>query len=104
MDREPERLALDVPERLVDARDSAGQDGTAAVEATLGENLPVVLDRARIPADQVAGELLDRGGHRDGPALDDGLAPAGDALIGADRQEQPTGLDEKRFQCGDPHA
>ncbi len=46
-------LARDVPQRLVDAGDRAGQDGAAAVEAALGQYLPVVLDAQRVHADEV---------------------------------------------------
>ena len=57
--------------------------GPAPVEAALGHHLPVVLDTQRVLADEVFGEYLDRGPDDLGAALDDRLAPADDALVGA---------------------
>ncbi len=60
VDRHAQRLALDVPERQVDAAESAGEDRTAAVEGVPVNRLPVVRDPPRILADQVRLDLLDR--------------------------------------------
>jgi hypothetical protein len=55
-----QRLALDVPQRLVDAGDRTAQDRASAVEASLGEHLPVVLDAGRVGPQKVLPELVDR--------------------------------------------
>ena len=93
-------LAGDVPQRLVDAGDGAGEDRAAAVEAALGEHLPVVLDAQRVPADEEVGQFVDGGAHGVGAALDHGLAPAGDALVGGDAQEQPARRHQERLKSG----
>ena len=62
VDRHAEGLALDVPERLVDAAQGAGQDRAAAVESMAVDRLPVVDDRPRVLADQIRLDLLDRFG------------------------------------------
>src|SRR5665647_2812633 len=59
MDRDAQRLALDVPQRLVYAGHGAAQDRTAAVETALGEHLPVILNARGIAADEVLRELVD---------------------------------------------
>jgi hypothetical protein len=98
------RLAGDVPQRLVDAGDRAGQDRAAAVEAALGEHLPVVLDAQRVSADEMVAELGDRGPYGFRPALHHRLAPAGDALVGPHAQEEPAGRDQEGVQRNDLHA
>ena len=62
-------LARDVPQGLVEAGDGAGEDGAAAVEAALGEHLPVVLDAQRVLADRGTrpGRRRRRGPPRRGP-------------------------------------
>lgn len=96
-------LAGDVPQGLVDAGDGAGEDGAAAVEAALGEHLPVVLDAQRVLADEQVGEFVHGGADRLGSALDHRFAPSGDALVGGDAQEQPAWGDKERLQCCDLH-
>src|SRR5262249_13314819 len=80
-DRRSQDLALDVPERHVDAAHRAGADDAGHAVAHDGAEhlLPEPLDVARILADEEGREILDR-------ALDDArpaaaLADAGDALI-----------------------
>ena len=48
VDRDAERFPLDVPQRLLDPGEGAGEDRAAAVEAAAIENLEVVLDPERI--------------------------------------------------------
>ncbi len=50
---------------------------------------PVVLDQARVLADEIVGQFLDRRLDGQRAAFDHRLAPAGDAGIGLDLQEQP---------------
>ena len=42
VDRDAERLALDVPQRHVDAAEGAGEDRAAAIEGVAVDRLPVV--------------------------------------------------------------
>jgi hypothetical protein len=97
-------LARDVPQRLVDAGQGAGEHGAAAVEAALGQHLPVILDAQGIGPDQQVGELVHRGADRVGAALHHGLAPADDALVGLNSQKQPARRNRKRLQPLDPHG
>ncbi len=66
--RDPEGLALDVPEGLVDPAQGAGEDGAAPVERVAVDGLPVVHHLAGILPDQVGGDLLHRGGAPSSPA------------------------------------
>ncbi len=102
--RHAQGLALDVPQRLVDAGQRAHVDATAAVEAAAVEHRPVVLDVARVLADEVVGQFLHGGGHGVGTAFEDGLAPAVDAFVGFDLQEAPARRHQERGQSGDLHG
>ncbi|MCY1368989.1 hypothetical protein D9M69_560030 [compost metagenome] len=104
MHRHAEVLALDVPEGLVDAGDGAHQHRAATVEAAAVHDVPQVLDVARVLADQIVGKLVDGGRHRVRPALYHRLAPAADADIGIDAQEQPARRDQEGGEAGDLHA
>src|SRR5699024_6393193 len=73
-----ERLALDVPQCLIDARDRTHENGATAVEATAVHDRPQVLDVRRILADEQVGELIDGGSHGRCLAFDDGLTPSHD--------------------------
>ena len=97
-------LAGNVPERLVDPGDGAREHRAAAVEAALGQHLPVVLDRQRILADQQRSEFLDSGTHGGRLALDHRLAPADDALVGLDPQEQPARWHQEGLDPVDLHT
>jgi hypothetical protein len=101
--RDAAGLAGDVPQRLVDPRDGAREDRPASVEAALRQRLPQVLDPQRVRPDHDVGQLVDRGAHRLGPPLDDGLSPSDDALVGLHAQEQPARDDEERLHAGDAH-
>ena len=102
--RHAQHLALDVPQRLVDTGDGAHQDRAAAVETGAIHGLPEVIDAARVLADQVVGQLMHRRFHRARTAFDDGLAPAGDALVGFDLQEHPARRQAIRGQASDFHG
>ena len=96
-----ERLALDIPERLVDPAESAGEDRAAAIESMPVNGLPVFGDRARIFADQVRLDFLDGFGARQRAAFGDGFAQADDAGVGVDLQEEPARLDQEGLELRD---
>ncbi len=102
--RHAQHLALDVPQRLVDAGDGAHQDRPAPIEAAAVQRLPQVVDAARVLADEVVGQFVHRRFHRTRAAFDDGLAPAGDALVGLDLQEHPARRQAVGGQSGDLHG
>jgi hypothetical protein len=97
-------LAGDVPQRLVDAGDGAHQDRPAPVEAGPAHDLPVVLDLAGVLTNQVVRQFVHGGGDGGGPPFHHRLAPAGDALVGLDLQEQPARRDSIRGEPGNLHA
>ena len=96
-----ERLALDVPKRLVHAADGAGEDRPAAIERVPIHRLPVMRDRARVFADQIRREFLDGRGDGLRAAFDDRFAQSDDAGVGVDLQEEPARFDEEGFDLGD---
>ena len=53
------------------------------------QHLPVVLDQARVLADQAAAEVVDRRGDGQLAPLERGLAEADQALVGLDPDEVP---------------
>ena len=89
MHRLAKRLALDVPQCLIDSGDRTHEDGTTAVEATAVHDRPQVLDVRRILADEQVGELINGGSNGGCLAFDDGFAPSHDPFIGFDLEEQP---------------
>ena len=64
----------------------------------------MVFDVSRVLAEQIVGQFVDRRGHTVGPALDDGLTPADDALVGFHLQEAPAGRNDVGGQLRDLHA
>src|SRR5690606_36453941 len=88
--RHAQGLALDVPQRLVDAGDRAHQHPAAAVEAAAVERLPQAVDPRRILADDVLAQLVHRSLDRPRAALDHRLAPSGGAFGGIDHRVPPT--------------
>ncbi len=102
--RDVQRLAQDVPQGLVQPGDGARQDRSAAIEAALGQHLPVRLDAARVLPDQQRSELVHGRPHHVGAALDHGLAPPDDARVGLDAAEQPARGDGERVHCRDLHS
>ena len=87
--RRAERLALDVPQRHVDAGHGAAADRAEHAVAHDGglHLLPELLDMGRVLADEHGLEVLD--GGLDHPRPAGALADAGDALVGVDLDEQP---------------
>jgi hypothetical protein len=90
-DRYTGRTALDVPQRLRDTRQRAGENRAAAVEAAAPNHLEVILDPKRIGSDEVVRELVHGRRHGRRPALEHGLAPAGRPLVRAQLEKQPAG-------------
>ena len=84
--RHAEHLALDVPQRLIDAGNGAHEHRTAPVERAAVQGLPQMLDGERILADEHVGKLPDSGGHRGGTPFHDRLTPPANALVGFDLQ------------------
>ena len=103
MDGRPKRLALDVPERLVDAGNGAHMDGAAAIEPAAIQDVPVILDQERIFPDQVIFQFVDGSLHRQRPALDHRFAPAGNTFIRLDLQEQPAWRNDVGGELGNFH-
>ena len=103
MHRLVQHLALDVPQRLVDARQRAHMNGAAAIKAAAIQHRPMILDRRRVFADQIVGQFGDTGRHGFGAAFHHRLAPAGDARIGLDLEEQPARRHHKGGELGDFH-
>ena len=100
-------LALDVPERLLDAADRGH-----SLDADLPEMLPVrhlvqMLDPQRVLTDQQLGQIVDRAGDRAGFPFEGRLAPAVQTgFIGFDLDEDPVphiGVDDQRLDTGDFH-
>src|SRR5690606_700642 len=94
VDRHSKGLALDVPERLLDAGDSAEADGAERPEAEAGHPPYDVLDAGRVLADHEGLQVLD--GRADGARLpfERRLAPAMQAgLVGQDLDEDPVAMD-----------
>ena len=98
--RHAEPLALDVPQRLIDAGDSGHQHGAATVEAESVERLPRILDAIGGAADEAILRAFHRAGHRFGMAFEARFAPADQAIVGLDADEQPARRDEEGFDPG----
>src|SRR5699024_889555 len=88
MNRLTERLALDVPQGLVDSGDRTHENGATAVEATAVHDRPQVFDVRWVLADEQVGELIDGGSHRGGFAFEDGLTPTDDPFVGFNLEKQ----------------
>ena len=71
--RQPGRLPGDVPHRLLDAAQRAGQHRATAIERMSIKGLPVMLHPPRILAQQIRLHLANGLGAGLGPALDYGL-------------------------------
>ena len=100
VDRDAERLAEDVPQRLLDAGDGAADDDPAAPERVAVDGLPVVLDPRRILPDQVLRDVVDGADDRLGLALQAGLADAGDAGVGAAPRRRSDWCGRRRGRAG----
>ena len=107
VDRHSERLAANIPQRLIDARYRGSHHRTGAIEGVNVHRLPDVLDLHRIRADQKVAEIVDAGHDGAGFAFERALAPADQALVGFELDEYvgPVGVRRQRdaedFQAGD---
>jgi len=87
VDRNAECFAFDIPQGHVDAAESAGQDGAAAVEGVAVYGLPVMHDLTRVFANEIVPDFLHGRRARLRSAFDDWLAQADDARVGMHLQE-----------------
>ena len=112
-DRPVQRLALQVPERQLDAGDGARADHAGHAVALRGgvQLLPDPLDQERVLAHDQQLQVLDRGLHdpRPAPALADTVEPG----VGMDLHEQPVAPagpfgraagNQERADVGDAHG
>ena len=99
-----EGLALDVPERLVDAGERAHVDAAAAVETGAVHDGPVILDEEWVLPDEVVAQLTHRGGHGVRASLEHWLTPARDSLVGLDLEKAPARWNEECGEARDSHV
>ena len=112
-DRRVQGLALQVPERQLDAGDGARADHARHAVALRGgeQLLPDPLDQERVLTDDQRLQVLDRGLHdpRPAPALADAVQPG----VGMDLHEQPVApagplgraaVNQERADIGDAHG
>jgi hypothetical protein len=109
VDRDVERLALDVPEGDVDGGDGRGGDVAGREEAASEHLLPEALDLERVLADEERLEVLDGAGDGKLAAGEAAFADAPDALVGVHDDEGVVALarpgrDEECFDIGDLHS
>jgi len=88
MDRNTERLALDVVQGDVDRRDRRLQHATALEILAAIELLPDRADQERIAADEKLGKMLERAGDRALASREPAFAPAEHAFIRFDLHQQ----------------
>src|SRR5262249_44781558 len=86
VDRNAERLTLDVEARILDGGDGMGADPARGRPRAGVERRVDAPQRAWVLADQRGTEAVDQGGHALAAALVE-LGPAGEALVGGDLQE-----------------
>src|SRR5699024_2210207 len=101
--RRIERLALQVPQGVVDTGDGGAEHRPAAVEAGAGHLLPEVLDPGRVLPEQQVGIAVDHALHGLGVALQACLAPADGAVDGLDPDKQPARDDLEGLDTVDDH-
>jgi hypothetical protein len=85
--RDAERLAADIPERLVDGGDCRAHHRSRPVEAVDVHRLPDVLDLHGIGPDDELLEVLDARHSRAGFTFEGALTPADNALVGFELAE-----------------
>jgi len=103
MDGNAESLTLHVPERHLDACGRGGQDWPAAEKATAIHALPEVLDATGVLTPDHRRKVADRPHHGLRSARDDALAPAHQASLGLDANEDPPGGDLECLDGPNPH-
>ena len=105
VDRNAERLALDVETGIHDRSDGVRCE-PARGRPRLGVQRRVdAADLARVPTDERGAEAMDHAGHAPAAALVE-LGPTGDALVGGDLQERigvPAAVDMKVLELHDLH-
>ena len=96
--RHPQRLAADVPQRLVDGRNRRAHHRSGAIEAVYVHRLPDVLHLHRVGADDEVAEVLDAGHVGAGLAFQRALAPTHQTLVGFEFDEyvRPVGRGRQR--------
>ena len=97
VDRHTEGLAGEVPQRLFDAAQHAGEEWAAAIESVAVHRLPVVDDAGRVLADQVRREFIDALSARERAPFEDRFTQADEAFVGVNFEEEPAWLDEERL-------
>ena len=90
-------LSFDVPQRLVDAGNGAHQNGAAAIKTGAVHHVPVVFYMHGIFPQEVFHQFVHRRFHGGGLSFDYRLAPAGNAGVGFNFQEQPAGRHLEEF-------
>ena len=103
------RLALDVPQRLVDGAKRRADDYAVPVPVVEVHELPGALDVERAPADDLWSEHMHRLGDRRCLVDQAALSPTVDALVGLDFDEHPVaprafGPHDERLDVGDVHS
>ena len=96
-----ERLRLDVEQRVLDGADRLLDDAAAGLPPDRVEQGDDCLVRRRILADDLRREAVDHGGHAEAAERFVVLAPADQALVGADFQEIEVTLAGVRVQMLD---
>ena len=87
IDGQAEHFAANVPQRLVDAGDRRADHRAGAVEAVHVHRLPVVLHLHRVGADEEVAKVVHAGHDGAGFAFERAFAPADDALVGFELDE-----------------
>ena len=103
VNRRAEALALDVPQRLVDARDRAHEDAAAPVERAAIKRVPDILDLRRVAADEIIRHFAHAGAYGFRLAFQHGLAPAANSRVRFNFYHAPSGTRQKRLHRCDLH-
>jgi hypothetical protein len=105
--RHPERLALDVPQGLLDARDGGEADRSERPEAEARHGVDEMLDPHRILPDNERRQILDRAGDGTCLPFQRRLPPAVQTrLVGENLHENPVAMnrvDHDGTDAGDFH-
>src|SRR5262245_46118542 len=101
VNRHSECFPFDVPQRLVDSTECAGQYRPAAIEGMAVNRLPVMGYSSWILSDQVRLRLLNRLSASQSSSLGDRLSQSGDSGVGVNLQEKPSGFNQECLELGD---
>ena len=93
VDGHAEQFSFDVPERLLDAAQRAGQNRAAAIKGMTINRLPVMNNIAGIFPNQIGGDLFDSRRARARATFEDGFAKPNDAFVRVHFEEQVARLD-----------